>query len=499
MQNRSLYAVTGLFLLLAAGGLLGLLLLPRAGNGVDGAAPTAVVGDGTVLSAGRASPTLAAVLTPVGAIPSGSVAAATATHAFSALESEDASAIAAQATVAATLPPTHTPLPLPTDTPTEVPPPPTVTQVPLPEASPERIGGPVAVPLEHDGPRWVSLQVGHWRNEALPEELKHLDGHTGAFAGGVAEVDVNLSVARLTAGLLQARGYQVEILDATVPVSYTTDLFLAIHADGSPRANWRGFKAVAPWNSVPASDEFVGLLHEEYGKATGLPVDVVTTDSMADYYAFSSVRYRHAINPGVPAALLEMGFVTNAEDRKVLSTQQDAIAWGIANGIDRWFRSGAAGPVPTQYPTFTPTPTATSTPTSTATETATATSTPTETATSVPTELVEQATQAAAAITPLLPTATPTLPRPSATLSPTPTPLRPIITEDGRWFPPLALNGRNYPQPGSKAQPVYLNEETQYVPLGPDGREVVQVWEQFYVPELGRSIWKKGPLRHARQ
>jgi hypothetical protein len=343
------------------------------------------------------------------------------------------------------------------------------------------------------------LQVGHWRNEGLPEELKHLDGHTGAFAGGLAEVDVNLAVARLTAGFLQARGYQVEILDATVPVSYTTDLFLALHADGNPRPGWRGFKAVAPWDSVPASDQFVNFLYEEYGKATGLPVDVVTTDSMADYYAFSPVRYRHAISPGVPAALLEMGFVTNPEDRKVLSTQQDAIAWGIANAVDRWFHSGEAGPVPTQYPTFTPTKTATGTPTSTATETPTASMTPTETPTSVPIELAEQATQTAVLTTSQPPVATPTLPRPTSTPSPTATPLRPIVTQDGKWFPPLALNGRNLPTPGSKAEPVYLNEETQYVPLGPDGREVVQVWEQFYVPELGRSIWKKGPVRHVRQ
>jgi hypothetical protein len=114
-------------------------------------------------------------------------------------------------------------------------------------------------------------------------------------------------------------------------------------------------------------------------------------------------------------------------------------------------------------------------------------------------ELVEQATQTAALTTPQPPTATPTLPRPTATPSPTATPLRPIITEDGRWLPPLALNGRNFPMPGSKAPPVYLSEETQYVPLGPNGREVVQVWEQFYVPELGRSIWKKGPVRYVRQ
>src|SRR3712207_6951799 len=52
----------------------------------------------------------------------------------------------------------------------------------------------------------------------------------------------------------------------SVPLSYTTDLFLALHADGNPSTSWRGFKAVAPWGSVPASDQFVGYLYEEYGK-----------------------------------------------------------------------------------------------------------------------------------------------------------------------------------------------------------------------------------------
>lgn len=417
----------------------------------------------------------------------------------------------AQATAGTDLPPTSTPVPLPTNTATEIPPPPTATNIPLPPAAPERIGGPVQVPNNHPGPRWVSLQVGHWRNAGLPDELKHLDGHTGASAGGVNEVDVGLAVAQIAAGLLKERGYEVEILDATVPVSYTTDLFLALHSDGNPSPSWRGYKAVAPWGSVPASDRFVGYLYEEYGKATGLPTDVLTTDSMADYYAFSSVRYRHAITPGVPAALIEMGFVTNPLERVVLSTQQESLAWGIANGIDRWFRSGSAGPIPTMYPTFTRTKTPTSTPTSTptitptSTATPTGTSTPTETPTFIPTELVDLATQTALVVTPVPPSATPTLPvptrttPPTATPSPTATPLRPIITEDGRWFAPRALNGRNLPQPGTNADPVYLNEETQYLPLNPDGREVVQVWQQFYVPELGRSVWQKGPLKYIRR
>ncbi len=343
----------------------------------------------------------------------------------------------------------------------------------------------------------MTLQAGHWHANDLPDELQHLSGHTGASAAGANEVDINVAVAQLTAKRLQERGYNVEVLDANVPVSYTTDLFLALHADGNASARWRGFKAVAPWVSVPASDSFAGILYEEYGKATGLPSDALTSEAMADYYAFNPVRYRHAITPGVPAALLEMGFVTNPEDRKALTTRQDDLAWGIANAVDRYFRSGAAGNTPTPYPSFTPTATPTSTPTSIATSTPTATTTPTETATPVPTEQAVEATQTAAQATPLKPM--PTLPRPTSLPSPTATTQTGIITSDGRWLPPLSQNGHNLPLPGSKASPVLLTTSTQDRPLAPDGRETEQVWQQFYVPELGRSVWKKGELTYVRR
>src|SRR6059036_3150969 len=64
---------------------------------------------------------------------------------------------------------------------------------------------------------WVTLQAGHWHIENLPDELQHLVEHTGASAGGVQEVDINVAVARLAAQRLYERGYSVEVLDATVP------------------------------------------------------------------------------------------------------------------------------------------------------------------------------------------------------------------------------------------------------------------------------------------
>jgi hypothetical protein len=373
------------------------------------------------------------------------------------------------------------------------------TDVPIPAVPrEERVGGPVSVPNEHDGPRWVSLQIGHYRNENFPEELQHLRNNTGAHAAGVSEVSLNEAVARKTAAFLIERGYNVDILDATVPVGYVTDLFLSIHADGNDSTSWRGFKATAPWNSVPASEEFVRILYEEYGQATGLPTDPVTSVGMADYYAFNPVTYRHAVSSNVPGTLLEMGFVSNPEDRRVLTQQQDRVAWGITNAIDRYFRSGAAGKTPTPYPSFTPTITPTSSPIATFTSTATPTSTPADTSTPVPTELAEAATATAALITPAQPSSTPVVPRPTNTPIPTPTPLQGIITADGRWLPPLSPHVRGLPRPGSSAPDVMLDAEDDEHLMTASGRDQVQNWQQFYVPELGRSVWRKGPLRPIR-
>src|SRR3712207_5918224 len=49
----------------------------------------------------------------------------------------------------------------------------------------------------------VAIQVGHWKNNELPEQLSSLEGNTGASGGGRREVDINLDVANRVAKVLQ--------------------------------------------------------------------------------------------------------------------------------------------------------------------------------------------------------------------------------------------------------------------------------------------------------
>jgi hypothetical protein len=43
-----------------------------------------------------------------------------------------------------------------------------------------------------------------------------------------------------------------------------------------------------------------------------------------------------------------------------------------------------------------------------------------------------------------------------------------------------------------------LSEAVDEPVMTADGRERQQIWQQFYVPQLGRSVWKKGPLLYVR-
>jgi N-acetylmuramoyl-L-alanine amidase len=68
-----------------------------------------------------------------------------------------------------------------------------------------------------DGPLRVGLQVGHWKSNELPDELKTLRNNTGASGDGKTEWEVNYAIAQKTADYLTEAGIKVDILPATVP------------------------------------------------------------------------------------------------------------------------------------------------------------------------------------------------------------------------------------------------------------------------------------------
>jgi hypothetical protein len=205
--------------------------------------------------------------------------------------------------------------------------------------APVRVPRPAVPP----GPRRIGLQAGHWRTSEVPEELRRLQGSVGTAGGGVPEWQLNLDVANRVATILRGQGYEVDVLPTTIPAGYLADVFVALHADGSPDGSARGFKAAHGNRRGPYEGKLVQAMVEEYGRATGLPVDPMVTRNMLGYYAFSWSRYQSTVAPHTPAAILEMGFLTNATDRGLLLGRQGVVASGVANGILRFLDEVPAG------------------------------------------------------------------------------------------------------------------------------------------------------------
>ncbi len=191
-----------------------------------------------------------------------------------------------------------------------------------------------------DGPAKVALQVGHWKTEEVPEELERLRGNTGASGGGKSEWEVNMAIAEATAEVLKSKGIAVEILPATVPPDYWADVIVSIHADGNEDSSKSGFKAAVPRRDMTGkAEKLLELVEDNYQKATNLSKDPNVTRNMRGYYAFRWWRYEHTIHPMTTAIILEIGFLTNPSDRRLIVDKPEISAKGLADGIIEYLTS----------------------------------------------------------------------------------------------------------------------------------------------------------------
>jgi N-acetylmuramoyl-L-alanine amidase len=193
-------------------------------------------------------------------------------------------------------------------------------------------------PAMPTGPRRIGIQVGHWKTKEVPAELgTRITFQTGTSWSGVREVDVNMRIAERIRAQLTSRGYVVDILPTTVPPGYIADVFLALHTDGDGTGEKSGFKIAHGARRGPYEDTLVSLLRDEYGKATGLEWDARgISHNMTRYFAFNWGRYQHAAAAHTPAAILEMGFLSNDGDRDIMVDKSELVAAAIVTGIQRF-------------------------------------------------------------------------------------------------------------------------------------------------------------------
>jgi hypothetical protein len=84
---------------------------------------------------------------------------------------------------------------------------------------------------------------------------------------------------------------------------------------------------------------------------------------MTGYFAFNWSRFQHAVAAHTPAVILEMGYVSNDDDRTLMLDKPDLLAAAVADGVMKFLnetpRSKIFGQdlVVPAFPSRRPTPT----------------------------------------------------------------------------------------------------------------------------------------------
>jgi N-acetylmuramoyl-L-alanine amidase len=193
-----------------------------------------------------------------------------------------------------------------------------------------------AVPTTQNTMR-IGIVSGHWAN----------GGDPGAVCpDGTNEHDVNLAIASLVRQKLEARGYNIDLLQEFDPRldGYQAALLLSIHNDTCDIIDDQatGFKLASSsyTRDKNLTDRLSACLYDRYTRITGLMYRSGNiTLNMTDYHAF------RAIDPSTPAAIIETGFLNL--DRNLLVDHPDVVADGVVAGVLCFVRSESVQLIPT--------------------------------------------------------------------------------------------------------------------------------------------------------
>lgn len=200
----------------------------------------------------------------------------------------------------------------------------------------------------------ICLDPGHGVTSAnRQEQVSPLSSETkpayvsGASGNNQTEEALNLAVAQLTRAELESLGAQVvmtrETEEATVSNieraqianNAQADLCIRIHADGADDSSVSGMSMQVPAGSLLGTPE----IEEPSAQAAEIILQAVTERTGARSRGLVQRSDLTGFNwSEVPCILLEMGFLSNAEEDTRLAEQEyrQQIASGIAEGVCHW-------------------------------------------------------------------------------------------------------------------------------------------------------------------
>lgn len=171
---------------------------------------------------------------------------------------------------------------------------------------------------------------------------------TRGVATGIPEYELTLNVSLKLKEALEEKGYQVLMIRETNDVNISNaerakvaneaeaNAFIRIHADGSESSSAEGMMTLCQTPSNP----YNGNLYSESRRLAECVLDNAVETTGAAKRKIWETDTMSGINwASVPTTILEMGFMTNPTEDKLLNDDayQDKIVAGIVKGIDQYF------------------------------------------------------------------------------------------------------------------------------------------------------------------
>ncbi|MCZ2095201.1 MAG: N-acetylmuramoyl-L-alanine amidase [Anaerolineae bacterium] len=198
-------------------------------------------------------------------------------------------------------------------------------------------------PLPTDIP---DIKIGIVAGHSGPPQDETFSEDPGAVCpDGLTELSINTGVARQAVAALQRDGYEVDLLEEFDPrlKNYRANALVSIHTNdcsnyGAVATGYNAASAASRQTTRGADERLLDCLISQYGATTGLPRHYGITVDMTAYHTFSEV------SSDTPTVIIELGYMLN--DRAILTTQQDLLAQGVANGVRCFLRPEIYGRPP---------------------------------------------------------------------------------------------------------------------------------------------------------
>lgn len=186
----------------------------------------------------------------------------------------------------------------------------------------------------------------------------HGAGDPGARVAGTTEAQEMILLRDLILQELRSRNFEVLSVPDDLTMEQTIswinararsgDVALEIHADAMSNPTTRGASVYYIANNDERKQNAELLLLALLRRVPQLPSRGVKPDT-----ATGVGRLEFCRNVTIPSLLMEVGFLTNPDDRFLIQNRRRDLALGIADGLASWSR-GDGGTVPGTDPTYAP-------------------------------------------------------------------------------------------------------------------------------------------------